>query len=185
MGVVTYLCLFGFLVSYSFPGGEVGFHIENCILTAFALPIFFFLYSSLHTAKARSCPRNWLKSQGSCYAYFDSKKTWSEAENECLSYGCGTHLASILNEKESDVVANYISANQKNASQVWIGLHDPTEKGHWRWLDDEIYNYKRWDSHRPDNYNNEEYCVHLLMDTGFKKWNDVKCNNKYAFICKQ
>nr|XP_028560448.1 C-type lectin BpLec-like [Podarcis muralis] len=156
MGVVTYLCLFGFLVSYSFPG-----------------------------AKARSCPRNWLKSQGSCYAYFDSEKTWSEAENECLSYGCGTHLASILNEKESDVVANYISANQKNASQVWIGLHDPTERGHWRWLDDEIYNYKRWDSHRPDNYNNEEYCVHLLKDAGFKKWNDVKCNNKYAFICKQ
>lgn len=43
---------------------------------------------------------------------------------ECQSHGNGAHLASVLNTKEANTIAEYISGYQKN-KPVWIGLHDP------------------------------------------------------------
>uniref|UniRef100_H9GDC6 C-type lectin domain-containing protein n=1 Tax=Anolis carolinensis TaxID=28377 RepID=H9GDC6_ANOCA len=100
MGLLTYasLCLFGLLLSNPFPGAE-----------------------------AASCARNWLQNQGNCYAFFDTKMTWAEAEVECQSYGRGAHLASLLSQAEAELIANYISISQKEKSNVWIGLHDPRQ----------------------------------------------------------
>uniref|UniRef100_A0A803T0R1 C-type lectin domain-containing protein n=1 Tax=Anolis carolinensis TaxID=28377 RepID=A0A803T0R1_ANOCA len=100
MGLLTYasLCLFGLLLSSPFPG-----------------------------AVAASCARDWMQNQGNCYAYFDFKLTWAEAEIECQSYGRGAHLASVLTAAETALIANYISTYQKVKGNVWIGLHDPRQ----------------------------------------------------------
>ncbi|XP_053216781.1 C-type lectin-like [Podarcis raffonei] len=156
MGVVTYLCLLGLLVSYSFPG-----------------------------ARARYCSRGWLRALGNCYAYFDSPKSWSEAEIACQSHGRGTHLASILTEQESALVAKYISSKQKRKYNVWIGLYDPYENRDWKWLDDSIFNYSNWNGWEPNNSGGKEYCVELKRSTGFRKWNDKPCHHLCTYICKQ
>ncbi|XP_067325570.1 C-type lectin-like [Anolis sagrei] len=157
MGLLTYasLCLFGFLLSGPFPGAE-----------------------------ADSCPRNWLQTPGNCYAYFDTKMTWAEAEIECQTYGRGTHLASLLSPTESDLIANHISSYQKEKSNVWIGLHDPRQNHRWRWTDESVYGYNSWYKYKSKNGSNNEYCVELLLNSDFKEWNDVSCRARNSFICK-
>ncbi|XP_077774230.1 C-type lectin-like [Podarcis muralis] len=192
MGVVTYLCLLGLLVSNSFPG-----------------------------ARARYCSRGWLRALGNCYAYFDSLKSWSAAECllysqiACQSHGRGTHLASIHTEQESALVAKYIYSKQKRKYNVWIGLYDPYEVSSlqllysrsssqhsgslampsyhlpgcipstnllgqmscsfsflqnrdWKWPDDSIFNYSNWNGWEPNNSDGKEYCVELKRRTGRK-----------------
>ncbi|XP_067325573.1 C-type lectin BpLec-like [Anolis sagrei] len=158
MGLLAYasLCLFGLLLSSPFPGAE-----------------------------AKSCPKDWMKDQGYCYGYFESEKTWAEAEIECQTYGPDTHLASILTESETDLVASYILLHKPKGSNVWIGLQDPYKNGRWRWTDESAFDYKAWGYGQPDNYRNQEYCVELMRYTGFKDWNDIYCKNTNAFICKQ
>nr|XP_008113584.1 PREDICTED: C-type lectin BpLec-like [Anolis carolinensis] len=157
MGLLTYasLCLFGLLLSSPFPG-----------------------------AVAASCARDWMQNQGNCYAYFDFKLTWAEAEIECQSYGRGAHLASVLTAAETALIANYISTYQKVKGNVWIGLHDPRQNRRWRWTDESVYNYKSWRNGQPDGYANSEYCVELVCYTAFKQWNDANCKTTNTFICK-
>ncbi|XP_060138217.1 C-type lectin BpLec-like [Zootoca vivipara] len=157
MGLFTYfsLCLLGILVANPFLGAE-----------------------------ADTCAREWLQNQGNCYAYFDAKLTWQEAEIECQSYGRGAHLASVLTKAETLLVAEHISTYQQEISDVWIGLHDVRQTRRWRWADESTYNYKAWMNHQPDNYRNAEYCVELRRTTGFKQWNDAACRKLNAYICK-
>uniref|UniRef100_A0A8C6XDC6 C-type lectin domain-containing protein n=1 Tax=Naja naja TaxID=35670 RepID=A0A8C6XDC6_NAJNA len=82
----------------------------------------------LNHMEADTCAREWLQNQGNCYAYFDQKLTWHEAEIECQSYGRGAHLASILTKAETLLVAEHISTYQREFSNVWIGLHDVRQK---------------------------------------------------------
>ncbi|KAF7235627.1 C-type lectin BfL-2 [Varanus komodoensis] len=135
-------------------------------------------------AEADTCAREWLQNQGNCYAYFDNKLTWQEAEIECQSYGRGAHLASILTNAETLLVAEHISTYQRKLSDVWIGLHDVRQTRKWRWADESVYNYVSWMSQQPDNYHNNEHCVELRRSTGFKQWNDIPCKKLNAYICK-
>ncbi|EGW09217.1 Regenerating islet-derived protein 4 [Cricetulus griseus] len=70
-------------------------------------------------------------------------ENWSHAELECQSYGNGSHLASVLNEKEASVISNYIFGYQRNLP-VWIGLHDPQKNQLWRWIDGSTQLYRPW-----------------------------------------
>ncbi|XP_026576415.1 C-type lectin-like [Pseudonaja textilis] len=135
-------------------------------------------------AEADTCAREWLQNQGNCYAYFDHKLTWQEAEIECQSYGRGAHLTSILTKAETLLVAEHISTYQQELSNVWIGLQDVRQTGKWRWADESTYNYKAWMKSQPDNYGNAEHCVELGLSTGFKEWNDSPCQKLNAYICK-
>ncbi|XP_067325698.1 C-type lectin-like [Anolis sagrei] len=157
MGLLAYasLCLFGLLLSSPFPGAE-----------------------------AKSCPRDWMESEGNCYGYFGRETTWAEAEIECQSHGPGTHLASILTAAERDLVAHYIDNHQFQRNNVWIGLHDPLEKGKWRWTDGSAYNYNHWMQKEPNNLWNSEYCVALRASTERKGRIDAVCKKPKHYICK-
>ncbi|KAM6451631.1 C-type lectin-like isoform 2-T2 [Liasis olivaceus] len=135
-------------------------------------------------AEADTCAREWLQNQGNCYAYFDNKVTWQEAEIECQSYGRGAHLASVLTEAETLLVAEHIFNSKRSPSNVWIGLHDVRQNGKWRWTDESAYNYKAWMQNQPDNAGEAEHCVELRLSTGFKEWNDIPCQAHNAYICK-
>ncbi|XP_025028431.1 C-type lectin BpLec-like [Python bivittatus] len=140
--------------------------------------------NSFLEAEADTCAREWLQNQGNCYAYFDNKLTWQEAETECQSYGRGAHLASILTKAETFLVAEHISTYQRSLSNVWIGLHDVRQNGKWRWTDESTYNYKAWMKNQPDNTGKAEHCVELVHSKGFREWNDVHCQTRNAYICK-
>uniref|UniRef100_A0A803TGW5 C-type lectin domain-containing protein n=1 Tax=Anolis carolinensis TaxID=28377 RepID=A0A803TGW5_ANOCA len=80
-----------------------------------SLPIF---------AEVESCDRGWLSYRGFCYGFFQERKTWAEAEVDCISMG--GHLASIHSSEESDRVAKYIASYSQSNKNVWIGMHVPT-----------------------------------------------------------
>ncbi|KAJ6651877.1 hypothetical protein lerEdw1_015982 [Lerista edwardsae] len=135
-------------------------------------------------AEAATCARGWLRHHGNCYAYFDEQLTWHDAEIECQSYGPRVHLASVLTMAETLLVAKHISTYQKVLSNVWIGLQDVDQTGKWRWADASTYNYRAWNKNEPNNYGGVEHCVELRYSTDFKKWNDISCQYRNAYICK-
>ncbi|KAK9397740.1 hypothetical protein NXF25_021101 [Crotalus adamanteus] len=160
-------------------------------------------------AEADTCAREWLQNQGNCYAYFDHKLTWQEAElwpwSSSHLYPHQSWWLSI-----SLLVAEHISTYQRDLSNVWIGLHDVHQTGRWRWADESTYNYKAWMKNQPDSYGNAEHCVELRLSTGrtfhlyifknewlgqkyqlscflcfrFKGGNDSPCQKRNAYICK-
>uniref|UniRef100_A0A671FUF7 Rerating family member 4 n=1 Tax=Rhinolophus ferrumequinum TaxID=59479 RepID=A0A671FUF7_RHIFE len=71
-----------------------------------------------------SCATGWFYYKSNCYGYFRKLRNWSDAELECQSFGNGAHLASVLNLKEANIIAEYIGGYQRTLP-VWIGLHDP------------------------------------------------------------
>ncbi|XP_050786109.1 C-type lectin BpLec-like isoform X1 [Gopherus flavomarginatus] len=132
---------------------------------------------------ATSCPPEWLLYQGHCYAFFPEKVSWSEAEVACQYHRKGAHLASIITEAEGNTVARYITESGAK-DQVWIGLHDPRQNRRWKWTDGSLYRFSSWNIGEPYNLNNNEYCIELVKNTGFKNWNDQVCNMKNGYVCK-
>ncbi|OCT87146.1 regenerating islet-derived protein 4 [Xenopus laevis] len=139
---------------------------------------------SLSDAAPRSrCPNGWFFYKSHCYGYFRFKLSWSEAEFECVSYGHGAHLASILDPSEADIIAKNVLAYPYNGD-VWIGLHDPEQNRRWKWNDGSMYNYRNWKNGEPNNMGDGENCGELAVETQFNKWNDAPCHIENHFVCK-
>ena len=53
------------------------------------------------------------------------------------------------------------------------GLSDYCDEGQFHWKSDgsEVA-YNNWDSNEPNNYQDNEHCVHI---NGRNKWNDIRC----------
>ncbi|KAJ8707624.1 hypothetical protein PYW07_011301 [Mythimna separata] len=67
---------------------------------------------------------------------------------------------------------------------MYLGISDIETEGQFKTIDgtpiDEIYH--KWNWNQPDNYNNNEHCLHMYS-TG--NYNDVPCSSAYSFICKK
>ncbi|XP_070802951.1 C-type lectin mannose-binding isoform-like [Pituophis catenifer annectens] len=138
----------------------------------------------LSGVKGCCCPDDWLPMSGFCYKVNDQLKTWKDAEMFCRKFNPGCHLASIHSKEEAADLADYISDYMKSDGNVWIGLNDPQKKRVWEWSDRSSTNYFSWNSGEPNNQHNKEYCVELLANTGFLKWNDVPCESVHPFLCQ-
>ncbi|XP_042332165.1 C-type lectin LmsL-like [Sceloporus undulatus] len=152
MGLLAYasLCLFGLLLSSSFPRVE-----------------------------ADSCAEDWVENHGNCYAYFDTNKSWVQAEIECQNYFPGAHLASVHSMSESVFIVQYISTNQKKPSDVWIGRRASFPTGKWSWSDKSVSNYATWVSCEPNIF-----CAALIQSTNLAEWHFRDCRSHQAYICK-
>ncbi|XP_053552885.1 regenerating islet-derived protein 4 [Bombina bombina] len=138
---------------------------------------------SLSSAAPRSsCPPGWFYYKSNCYGYFRYAATWSEAEFECVSYGHGAHLASILDSSEASIIASHIAAYPVTGD-IWIGIHDPEQNRRWKWNDGSMYNFRNWKSGEPNN-NGAEFCGELTKETKFLQWNDTPCSVLNNFVCK-
>ena len=64
--------------------------------------------------------------------------------------------------------------------RYWIGLHDTSKEGHFKWASGSTSSFRDWASNEPNNLGNED-CVH----TGHRnsQWNDQGCNHKLAYAC--
>ncbi|XP_075780692.1 C-type lectin lectoxin-Thr1-like [Pelodiscus sinensis] len=133
--------------------------------------------------KATGCLNGWLHYRDHCLKFFPEQVTWSAAEVQCQQHQPGAHLASIVNEAERDIVVEYLSISGSK-DYVWIGLHDPNKDRTWVWTDGSLFGYSAWKPGEPHNLNNNEFCVELLVTTGYKNWNDVSCTSKNAYVCK-
>ncbi|XP_032077964.1 C-type lectin mannose-binding isoform-like [Thamnophis elegans] len=134
--------------------------------------------------KGSCCPHDWLPMAGFCYKVFEEQKNWEDAETFCKNHKAGCHLASIHCKTESDDLAEYLNDYLRTKTHVWIGLHDPNKNRMWEWSDRSRPNYFTWNTGEPNNEGGNEYCVHLWAQSGFKNWNDIRCDIIFPFICQ-
>ena len=75
------------------------------------------------------------KVNGVCYMFsVRSKKSWTEAREDCRKLGSGYDLVKIVNKKANDAIRTYIRRKGKR-EDYWIGFNDRTLEGHFNWAD--------------------------------------------------
>ncbi|XP_070539238.1 alpha-N-acetylgalactosamine-specific lectin-like [Ptychodera flava] len=130
-------------------------------------------------ALAGPCPSGWIKFKKSCYHGIASPMyTYQEAKQVCE--GLRSTLA-VVNDAEENLFLKRYTLNQFH---FWIGLDDIDSEGNYVWADGSSLTYSNWNSAQPDNYGNNEDCVHLISNAD-GKWNDLPCSNRISFICER
>ncbi|XP_006010465.1 regenerating islet-derived protein 4-like [Latimeria chalumnae] len=129
------------------------------------------------------CPSGWFIYLTHCYGYFEETLSWEDAEKECVSYGLGTHLASVHNFIEGALIASFISQYQ-NTTNVWIGGQNNKKAHQWEWKDGSPFKYKSWKKGKPSCSAKGHTCMELTAAQGLRKWSDSACHNTRPFVCK-
>lgn len=66
---------------------------------------------------------------------------------------------------------------------VWIGLNDVKSEGNFLWPDGTHVTYIKWASNQPDNQNENDDCVRMMIDKG--AWDDTTCEHILSFVCEK
>ncbi|XP_060585667.1 macrophage mannose receptor 1-like [Ruditapes philippinarum] len=115
---------------------------------------------------------------GKCYELVTFTRTWSFAENDCLTKG--GHLTSIKDVNEENFLSNHVQAY---GSTTWIGLNDKTVEEHFEWSSGDNVGYVNWKPGRKDpTKHSTDDCVTIGTLSG--TWDDESCANYHAYICK-
>ncbi|XP_038064705.1 macrophage mannose receptor 1-like [Patiria miniata] len=109
----------------------------------------------------------------SCYIFFDSPKTQSEAQATCQTLA-GGHLLYIETEDEVTFIESLLG--DTGQSEYWIGLMTQ-----YVWLDGSNATYQAYDS---ESHNSRGQCFRMYPGSDFK-WNDRSCGTKYAYVCER
>ncbi|KAJ0062909.1 hypothetical protein NL108_008197, partial [Boleophthalmus pectinirostris] len=119
----------------------------------------------------------WFFVNGSFYLRDTPELSWMESRQYCQERGAD--LIIINSDEEQDFA-------QTLRKLFWIGLSDREEEGVWRWVDSSQLTKSFWFSDEPNNFNNDEDCVEVMMinDAPLNSWNDVSCGTKRTFICE-
>ncbi|XP_011496688.1 PREDICTED: hemolymph lipopolysaccharide-binding protein-like [Ceratosolen solmsi marchali] len=97
----------------------------------------------------------------------------------------GAHLAVPSNEKEMNMIVNYLKFI--NLTEAFIGIHDIFDEGRFVTVHGVPFvpnNFLKWSTSphlEPDNFNNEDCCV--LSRNGFLS--DDACTEKRNAICQR
>ncbi|XP_074188346.1 lithostathine isoform X2 [Rhinolophus sinicus] len=134
-----------------------------------------------------SCPAGSYAYHFHCYALFMTPKSWPDAYIACQKRPTG-NLVSVLSAGEASFLATLVKTNLNIQSNVWIGIHDPTEgyrpnAGGWAWISNDVLDYEAWEKH-PSTISNPGYCGSLSPSSGYLKWKDYQCHEKLPYICK-
>eukprot|EP00058_Branchiostoma_floridae_P019226 XP_002604716.1 hypothetical protein BRAFLDRAFT_80311 [Branchiostoma floridae] len=101
-----------------------------------------------------------------------TRKTWYEAEFECVSRGA--HLASLHSSEERNAIIS------RQGSPLWIGMFRDTS-GSLGWYDGDPVDFTSWGDGEPNNPSSGQ-CV--MMDND-GTWNDVICTRRNGYVCKR
>ncbi|MXQ92883.1 hypothetical protein E5288_WYG011818 [Bos mutus] len=134
-----------------------------------------------------SCPRGSIAYGSSCYVLYKVARSWMNANIACQRRHSG-HLASVLSGTEGSFLASLVRNNLNTQSDVWIGLHDPTEgsepdAGGWEWSSTAMFNYFAWER-IPSTVSGLDHCGILSRTSGYLKWKNYNCNVNLPYICK-
>ena len=117
---------------------------------------------------------------GHTYQLIQNPKIWTEARSHCESLG--GYLVTITSKEEQNFLFDQILRYSKK--DIWAGATDKVEKGNWKWVTGEKFDYTNWKRGEPNNENGIEDCLEL-RSRAFFKWNDVPSGAKRNwFICE-
>ena len=111
-----------------------------------------------------------------------AKKTWKDAESDCVK--SGARLASIHSAQENEFVNKL--HDPKEVLNSWIGVI--RDGSSFKWNDGSAFSYQNWNTGEPNNSGGKENCVELYAAPGQKyhdKWNDVPCDTTASYVCKK
>ncbi|KAK6057025.1 lectin C-type domain protein [Cooperia oncophora] len=99
------------------------------------------------------------------YKVFVQRATWEQAEQICQEHYA--HLSSVMSEEENNVIYEIAKASiEKSDSELlWLGGRQknyPSSK-EWSWADGKAFSYTNWDSDEPNDVDNNEQCLEVLI----------------------
>ncbi|XP_032422573.1 galactose-specific lectin nattectin-like isoform X1 [Xiphophorus hellerii] len=128
---------------------------------------------------AAACPPGWTQFGSRCFIFYYNMRTWSDAEEFCISIG--GNLASIHNNEENSFLSDMVVRDTGSPAITWVGGYDAITEGQWLWSDGSKFDYTSFAIGEPDNIQQSEHC--LEMNYIVYKWNDRSCNQPWPFIC--
>ena len=112
------------------------------------------------------------------YKFFHEAMTWHGASQHCQLLGGS--LAIVRHERDWQKITALMEGK---SGFPWLGATDISQEGIWRWTDDSVLTYQKWDTdyHEP-NGGRSENCLQLYPS--HTKWNDKDCSTELPFICQ-
>uniref|UniRef100_A0A7N9AK97 Type-2 ice-structuring protein-like n=1 Tax=Mastacembelus armatus TaxID=205130 RepID=A0A7N9AK97_9TELE len=125
------------------------------------------------------CLDDWDPINFRCFKYVPKAMTWADAQKNCLLQN--GWLASVRDAKEYAAIQKVIT-DAKGTGLIWLGGHDLTQEGKWKWIDGTPFTYTKWRPGQPDNWQGNEDCLHLNAE-GKWFWNDLDCQTPLPSVC--
>uniref|UniRef100_A0A1I8PF11 C-type lectin domain-containing protein n=1 Tax=Stomoxys calcitrans TaxID=35570 RepID=A0A1I8PF11_STOCA len=118
------------------------------------------------------------------YIETEQKYNWFEALHECSRRG---YQLAELQDRRKTLDLNLLT----KPFNLWLGANDEfnTEQDHKRsfyWsFSGKRMTYSNWSRNNPDNYKNNEHCVHIWNEREQYAWNDLDCTKKLGYVCEE
>ncbi|KAL1503384.1 hypothetical protein AB1Y20_011435 [Prymnesium parvum] len=118
----------------------------------------------------------------SCFEYYASPLSWSNAEEACVARG--GHLASIRSEEENTHV------KQLCLEPCWIGYTDRAVEGRYVWTDGALQGYSNWNAGEPNGQAYEDTdAAYMYISTNdwvrAGKWDDTSLSEEKPYVCRK
>ena len=110
------------------------------------------------------------------YKFFPEAMTWHGASQHCQLLGGS--LAIVRHERDWQKITVLM---ERKSGFPWLGATDISQDGIWRWTDDSVLTYQKWNTDEP-NGGRSENCLQLYPS--YTKWNDKDCSTELPFICQ-
>jgi len=138
---------------------------------------------------------------GGAYALCTAPQNWSAARAACAAAPLLMRLVRINDGAENAFVNTFVNDLLGGAGRAWIGAHDSTVEGEWRWVQGTMLNgpqfwmggtggsvvdglYANWDvGLQPDDASGGEDCAQMVPNG---TWNDLPCGSAtMAYVCEK
>jgi hypothetical protein len=120
---------------------------------------------------------------GTCYAYFGTLTSWSNASVACTALG--GHLATSTSAAENALILP-LPTDLLNSPDVWLGGSDQISEMTWLWVTSEPFVFDNWRAGEPNDGNSPdvaEDCMVLEADMS-GTWDDRPCGRLLPYICE-
>lgn len=110
------------------------------------------------------------------YLVCTEKRTYLQGRSHCQSFGAD--LVIVNDAGENTFLHGLLG--QFGLSESWIGYSDAAVEGTWKWWDETVATYTKWNAGEPNNAGNED-CAALYPAN---VWNDLPCEAALPILCE-